>query len=230
MDFLKKVYQTATKSLFALFGLYPANRRKYQRMVDFEKKWSLWIVKKKLSLPPPSEAKHLVMERYNIPNAVWLETGTFRGDTTRFLASISPRVISIEPSVFYFQEASKTLAGFHNVELFQGSSEQLFEKLLKSLSGQDVCFWLDGHWSGEATWCGKNETPILAELATIEFLKDTLAGAAVLIDDYRCCWSSPEVYPKPSFYISWAERNHLNWFIEQDIFIATSAPLPLRLE
>ena len=196
-------------------------------MVQFEKKWSSWIIKNKLASPPPTEAKHLVLERYHIQDAVWLETGTFKGDTTRFLAGISPRVISIEPSDFYFREATKRLSDLPNVELIKGSSQDCLERLLKKLAGKDVCLWLDGHWSGDETYCGQEETPVLSELDTIEKLQGRFPGLVVLIDDYRLCWSSPKSYPKPQYYINWAERNRLNWLVEQDIFVATKTPLPL---
>ena len=67
-----KPHQVAIKSIFAIFGIYPANLRRYQKLVQFEKKWSSWIIKNKLASPPPTEAKHLVLERYHIQDAVWL--------------------------------------------------------------------------------------------------------------------------------------------------------------
>ena len=186
-----------------------------------------WIRTNKLCPPCPAAVKWMVLERRHIPGAVWIETGTHLGGTTRFLAGLASKVITLEPSEFYFQQASKSLAGLTNVEIINGSSEEHFDKILKTLKGKNVCLWLDGHWSGGETWCGKKETPILLELATVAKHQKYFAGLSVLIDDYRLCWSCPNTYPKPSYYIRWAEKNSVSWTIEQDIFVARSPHLPL---
>jgi len=214
-----------SKLLFGFLGIYPARAKKYFELEDLSKKYSSWIHEGRLAPPPPAEAKLLVLERHHIPGAVWIETGTFQGNTTRFLSELGSLVISLEPADFYFQQASKSLAGFSNIKLIKGSSEEFLEKVLKDLAGKDVCLWLDGHWSGGETWKGQHETPVLGELATIEKHLGSLAKLVVMIDDYRLCWTSPLNYPKPSYYIEWAERNSLSWFVEQDIFIAKSPML-----
>lgn len=186
-----------------------------------------WISANKLCPPCPPAVKWMVLERRHIPGAIWIETGTHMGGTTRFLAGLASKVISLEPSDFYFQQASQSLAGLANVELINGCSEDHFHKILKTLNGKNVCLWLDGHWSGGETWCGKKETPILLELAAVAKHQRNFAGLSVLIDDYRLCWSCPNTYPAPSFYVRWAEKNNLSWTIEQDIFVARSPHLPL---
>jgi len=186
-----------------------------------------WININKLAAPCPAAAKWMVLGRHNIPNSVWIETGTHLGGTTRFLAGLASKVITLEPSEFYFQQASKSLAGLPNVETIHGSSEEHLDKILKTLKGKNVCLWLDGHWSGGETWCGKKETPILLELATVAKHQKCFPGLAVLIDDFRLCWFQPGTYPRPSDYVRWAESNGLNWTIEQDIFVAKSPNLPL---
>jgi hypothetical protein len=114
-----------------------------------------------------------------------------------------------------------------NVETIHGSSEENLDKILKTLKGNNVCLWLDGHWSGGETWCGKKETPILLELPTEAKHQKYFPCLAVLIDDFRLCLSQPGTYPRPSDYVRWAESNELNWTIEQDIFVAKSPYLPL---
>lgn len=217
--------------------IFLCNKYKNQKLVDQARDKSQnyrqpetiedWIRLNKLAPPCPAAVKWMVLERHHIPGAVWIETGTHLGDTTRFLAGFSPHVISIEPSEFYFQEASKALSGLANVELVQGSSENVLAPLLQKLHGQDLCLWLDGHWSGGKTYLGKRETPIELELKTLSKNLRRLGSVAVLIDDFRLCWLQPGTYPRPSGYVRWAESNGLNWTIEQDIFIAKSPNLPL---
>ena len=45
-----------------------------------------WIHTNKLCPPCPAAVKWMVLERHHIPGAVWIETGTHLGGTTRFLA------------------------------------------------------------------------------------------------------------------------------------------------
>jgi nucleoside-diphosphate-sugar epimerase len=68
---------------------------------------------------------------------------------------------------------------------------------------------------------------LLRAVAAVAKHQRNFAGLSVLIDDYRLCWSCPNTYPTPSFYVQWAEKNHLSWTIEQDIFVARSPHLPL---
>jgi len=66
-----------------------------------------WININKLAAPCPAAAKWMVLGQHNIPNSVWIETGTHLGGATRFLAGLASKVITLEPSEFYFQQASK---------------------------------------------------------------------------------------------------------------------------
>ena len=183
--------------------------RKAARNYPQPKNLEDWIKLNKLAASCPAPAKWMVLERHHIPGSVWIETGTHLGGTTRFLAGLASKVISLEPSDFYFQQGSKSLADLSNVEVIKGSSEENFEKILKPLKGKNVCFWLDGHWSGGENYCGKQETPILLELALVAQYQKGFAGLSVLIDDYRLCWSCPNTYPAPSYFVRWAEKNHL---------------------
>jgi len=87
-----------------------------------------WININKLAAPCPAAAKWMVLERHHMPEAVWIETGTHLGGTTRFLAGLASKVITLEPSEFYFQQTSKSLAGLPNVETIHGSSEEHLAK------------------------------------------------------------------------------------------------------
>ena len=56
---------------------------------------------------------------------------------------------------------------------------------MPKISG-DVCFWLDGHFSGGDTFQGATDCPIEAELAAIDAHLDRLGKVSILIDDIRC--------------------------------------------
>lgn len=118
---------------------------------------------------------------------VFVETGTFYGDTTALAADIFAAVHSIELSEVLYQKARVRFADRPSVHLYQGDSASVLPELLKGLSGR-VMFWLDGHYCGDASACaGETETPILAELAAIR--DANLLESVVLIDDIRCFYS-----------------------------------------
>ena len=114
----------------------------------------------------------------------WVETGTYTGNTTEFLAQFSPFVISIEPGLELFENASKKLANYDNILLIKGESEDVFPELLPTLTG-DFNFWLDGHYSSGITFLGKHETPITFELDEIAKNIKNFNRIAIFVDDVR---------------------------------------------
>lgn len=78
-----------------------------------------------------------------------VETGTYQGATTAYLASMFPRRIvhSIEVNPSHFATASRRLRSQSNARLILGSSESLVANLLeKSALGPLPLFYLDAHW------------------------------------------------------------------------------------
>ena len=67
-----------------------------------------WVTKG-FDSPSPRIVKNRVLLRNGLENAIWVETGTYRGDTTKFLARNSRKVFTIEPSKFYYNLSSKRL-------------------------------------------------------------------------------------------------------------------------
>lgn len=179
---------------------------------------------------PPSAplAKRGVLARHNVTSATWVETGTYRGDTTAFLATLAPLVISIEPDEKLFGEARQRFVGNRRIELLHGTSESLLEGVVSSLSGP-VCFWLDGHYSGPGTFRARDDTPILWELDVISRHLDRLGPTTVLIDDFREFPSRSSMransrYPARELLVEWAAAHGLFWTVEHDAFIAVSEP------
>jgi len=175
--------------------------------------------------PLPDAPKRSVLTRYGYPDTTWIETGTFKGRTTRYLARVAPRVISLEPADELYRRAKSNLAAFANIELLNGTSEKIFPQLLPTLSGK-LNFWLDGHFSAGATFKGDRNSPLYAELEEIEKQLARWEGVAIMIDDIRHCGPlrSPNEsgYPTLKELIAWSERNELPWLIEHDIFVMAS--------
>ena len=168
----------------------------------------------------PNFVKEAVFKKYNIEGATWVETGTFLGKTTRFLATLAPKVYTIEPAEVYYKRAVETFSDGH-VEPLNGTSEDVLPALLPKLSG-NVCFWLDGHFSGGDTFKGSSDCPINAELEAIAGHCDRLGKLTILIDDVRCfpCNSNGlDDYPSLYTLVDWARERDYEWRIEQDIFV-----------
>ncbi len=174
---------------------------------------------------PPStrRVKCAVLQRNAAPNSVWIETGTFYGQTTEFLSTTtSNRVFSIEPSPELSQNAAIKLAHIAHITIINGTSEQVLPLLLPKISG-NVSFWLDGHYSGGPTFPGPNDTPIVQELECIAAHLKGFGATSILIDDIRLFTGRVHAYgayPTLDYLVDWARSNALHWHIEQDIFIA----------
>ena len=166
--------------------------------------------------------KQKVLLRNGLRDATWVESGTFMGDTTSVLSRVAKMVYSIEPEPALFSKAEQKFRNTSNVKIIKGLSEDIFPKLLPTISG-NVCFWLDGHYSAGITFKGPQETPILDELAAIGRHIAKMSKIVVMVDDVRCFDpSNPEfsAYPPVDVLVDWARKLNLTWHIEHDIFIA----------
>lgn len=176
--------------------------------------------------PSPHFIKQTVLLRNGLPNAKWVETGTYLGQTTKVLIKHGLFVYSIEPEPTLYSNAVAYFKSYPNVEILNGLSEEVFPSLLQKLSG-DINFWLDGHYSAGITHKGPQDTPILDELTNISKNLKHFGKVCVMIDDIRCF--NPELeeyssYPSLNAMVDWANKNSLGWHIEHDIFIAKSKP------
>ena len=164
--------------------------------------------------------KRALLLRNGLGNAVWVETGTYVGDTTDALSKYAKAVYSIEPEPTLFANAKDRFLDAPNVTILNGISEEVLPDLLTKLSG-DVCFWLDGHYSEGITYKGPQDTPIVDELAAIEKNIDKMGRVVVFVDDV-CLFENPLMlsYPPVEFLMEWAVNNDMEWRIEDDIFIA----------
>lgn len=187
-------------------------------------KEGLFWIKKRYEAPSPRFIKTAVLLRNSIPNAVWVETGTYLGQTTKVLSKHGSFVYSIEPQPQLYENAAGHFKAHKNVQIIKGLSENIFPSLLPSLSG-NVNFWLDGHFSAGITHKGPNETPILIELACISKNRVRFNNICIMIDDVRSFKSvegNNSGYPPIGEIVKWAESNQLIWNIEQDIFVIKS--------
>lgn len=191
------------------------NRSKSEKLDQFFD-WE----KRGFEQPSPPFVKRSVLHRCGIPEATWVETGTFKGDTTEFLRHKAKKVFTIEPDEVLFQHAIRRFKNAPNVNVLNGLSEEILPDLVPRLSG-DVCFWLDGHFSEGITHKGPVDTPILRELEVITDNLKHLKDVCVLIDDVRLfTYRRDATYPPLDRIVKWAHHQQMDWFVESDIFVA----------
>jgi hypothetical protein len=135
--------------------------------------------------PPPQLYKRLVIKKYadQYGIKVFLETGTYLGETLDYCRSIFSKLISIELDVKLFEKAKIKFADEKKITLYQGDSGEVIEKVLTDIT-EPCLFWLDGHYSEGFTAKGDLNTPIVNELNHI--FEHGIDDHVILIDDARC--------------------------------------------
>jgi hypothetical protein len=171
--------------------------------------------------PSPNFIKKAIVVGNAVPHSTFIETGTFVGEMANEASRYFPRVISLEPEKTLFELNVARFEGTSNVELHNGTSEDLFTSILQNVSG-DVTFWLDGHYGGPRTFKGKIDSPIIFELDAISKNINRFGSISILVDDVRTFdpgMPNFASYPHRSYLVNWADKNEFNWTIEHDIFI-----------
>ncbi len=129
---------------------------------------------------PPSLAS--TVQRY-FHYQVAVETGTYKGTSTRLLRELVGRVYTIESNLALYENARRALASDPDVQVFLGSSPAVLPSILNSLNSCAL-FWLDAHWFPEIPAADDSQCPLLEELSILAcwpFIGDS----CVLIDDAR---------------------------------------------
>ena len=200
----------------------------------FEKKFWKYIYRRSLnnwykrnfSSPSPEFVKHEIIKKNNLDNSLWIETGTYYGDTTNLLSNISSKVISIEADKRLYDLAVKKFQNIKNIKIINDKSHSVLEEILKnSENHKNLCLYLDAHLCMDhltrtPTFKEENlETPIMVELIIIENYLKKFDKVNILVDDIRLFDGKTQNYHDLNVIVYWARKNNSNWFIEHDIFI-----------
>ncbi|MEI6035985.1 MAG: hypothetical protein WCS65_17095 [Verrucomicrobiae bacterium] len=169
--------------------------------------------------PMPEICKRETLRHYAKKSGakVFIETGTFRGETIEFLEPEFSRRVSIELSREFFEAAQKKFFGRPGIELFCGDSADLLPGVISSVE-ETALIWLDAHYSGKTTALGSQETPIIKELDIVFSLSKS--RHVILIDDAREFGSNPN-YPPLSVVEERARRNRYHYECRFDLIRLT---------
>ena len=174
-----------------LISLFPVITRisGARRMLSAASQWR----KEGWTVPPPYFVRRAMLlgEAQAVGAQVFVETGTFLGDTTWAFKKRFTNIhtIEVEPSLAAL--ARERFRSHPQVEVIEGDSSRVLAELCSRIEAPCL-FYLDGHYSGGITGMGDTECPILAELDAIF---DHLKGRfRIVIDDARLFCTDP-AYP-----------------------------------
>lgn len=120
--------------------------------------------------------QRLIVASINSGLGFFIETGTFRGDSLKWVASIFPGVLcfSCEKKLSYWVYAKAHMRNNKNTIIKHQDSRE-FLKFLTHYIGPSTpsLFWLDAHWGKD--W------PLLEEL---QIIKESKVKGIIIIDDF----------------------------------------------
>jgi len=122
---------------------------------------------------------------------VFVETGTYLGDTTWYFRNSFEELHSIEVDPYLFAQAAARFRGDRRIVVHQGDSGDVLPAIVPTLT-KKCLYWLDGHYSAGITGAGVSHCPVLKELDSIFTLSN--APFVIVIDDARCFGNDP-AYP-----------------------------------
>lgn len=135
----------------------------------------------------PDELAQLIIDHF--APAIFVETGTYNGDTAKWAARLFARVVTIEGSPSFYQRTRLVLSSFDNVDFILADSKEALPELLSTLKGSAM-FWLDSHWMGGDSFGPGAECPLIAELEAISRFP---YEQFILIDDAHLFLAPPDV-------------------------------------
>jgi hypothetical protein len=114
---------------------------------------------------------------------VFVETGTFLGNTAYRCSKLFDTVITVELDRHLYEQARRYLASRKNVECIQGDATNELSKILSRKALNNVLIFLDGHFSGGNTALGEQPEPACDEIKSLKPHKKKIVG--VIVDDFR---------------------------------------------
>lgn len=132
----------------------------------------------------PSHLKLEYLKQYAVGN-VFIETGTYMGDTVRIAQDYGfDEIHSIELDTVLYNEAVKKFIDDKRVSIWHGDSADLVntiisERAIKLNRNDPITFWLDAHASGPLPGGKNGPSPLIEELQSIVNLNRTIVFDSV---------------------------------------------------
>ena len=185
-----------------------------------------WIVRG-YSANSPTYIKRAQLIKHSLHNSIWIETGTYLGQTAKFLRKFSTQIYTIEPDIDLFKSVKKYLNKYKNIIVINATSEKALEKLLSKKIKKNVNFFLDAHNvsnNSTKTYQSSISNPILNELKIIKKNINNLKDFVIFIDDLN--WheidfvkTKKKTTTRLNQIIDWCKINNLTWTISHNMMI-----------
>lgn len=176
--------------------------------------------------PPIDRFVMHLQSRFDITTLV--ETGTFQGDSTLWAAERFRRVVTIDNSLEFQDDALASCAEHSNVEFFTGDTRLVLPGVMASLDGPAV-FWLDAH-AAPGLFGNADDWPAIDELTIIDVSSDF--GHFVLIDDAHCFMPGTPHPACPTFeqVRAWALECAYACCVRHDVIALVPADLEIEFK
>ncbi len=140
-----------------------------------------WAKKGRSQSPPqPYRRKIIKMYAKRFSINIFIETGTYLGNTVNAVKNSFKKIYSIELNKVLYLKAKQRFIKYNHINIKLGDSSEKLPEFLSKIEGPCL-FWLDAHYSGENTSKTNVETPITKELQFI--LNHPNKNHVILIDD-----------------------------------------------
>ncbi len=201
----------------ALMRNYRSRRR--------ERRYLEAIRQGKYALPAPS-VKLAILNNVPEPRPrVFIETGTYHGDTVAAVKHLYSSVISIEVDKTLYEKACKRFEADRNVRIVLGDCARELPGILGQLH-EPAVFWLDGHYSAGETGRGELDDPILVSLK--QLAAHPIKDHVLFVDDART-FDGREGRPDMADVLKLIKTINDRYIVrvQSDIIVATTVPLPV---
>jgi hypothetical protein len=139
-----------------------------------------------------------------LPLQVFVETGTYEGESIRRVRPLFDEIHSVESSPQYYSQGVSQFRDDPKINLYLGHSPEVLRQLVTSLLKKSVLYWLDAHWCvADHSAGGSSQCPLLDELGAISTLNEQ---SVALIDDARLFLCPP---PRPYEVSQWPSFNSI---------------------
>jgi hypothetical protein len=132
---------------------------------------------------------------------LFVETGTFRGETAEWAAGQFAKVWTVEADAALFETTRERLKDRTNIVCVKGDSRAGLREIVPQLDGPAL-FWLDAHWCGSDqtdTAGAEDQCPLIEEIAIVNASPHE---HVVLVDDARYFLAPP---PSPNRFEMWPD-------------------------